>query len=710
MHALTLLPSALLGLARSPAQALPDVPTPAAAVAAGVSASGTGAIDPWEIARFTPVEQGGTLAWMGQEFRRAWKAGGTGRVLASQAALGAGLATPAGAATRLHALKARGEALQDTLGRYAQARRRAGASGDAAWVADLAAGRQDLLLATPQEHGLLAGSATSAVRDGKPDGRRIVWVPHHGLLVDAQRTQQSNTGRLTAGAVRDVQALLVHPRCRELLELAARLSGQEADRLERALHGHITGQDLGHLPCDPDTLLTALVQGDRAAVARALVPRQVRATVAASPLMTPCTGEADGAPAHDFLAVVADALAHDPPQRHRTRQLLKLLEERPLRALRQALLHGDPQKLQQVMMLHALLRANDAARAALQPMLGAHDLLEAGQLRVAVFPDPARLAKAVTGPLAARLASGAVPAIASGSHHDDAAWLEGLEAARKEAAAETYEPRSAGRGVQSRALVDAAPNVAPVMLCVALGGKGTPQSPALRFSTLLGELLAAYPGAYACGAAQGTAQALGLPASGLTRGLAVDSLSGYLTHKLTGEPLREGDEDRVASTRRTIESLAEADGVDFTQAERDVLGVLYNARSFGNWKDFANLARITRCLHEQRKVDLLHKGAGGTAGRKTVHALGDSVFAPRGMRVTLVERQRDTFVVRTERPLPRPLPRGVIPKGRREYLVEPHHLISVRMADPAPVEAALRRTTVTPSAGGSPSGSPAGGS
>lgn len=184
-------------------------------------------------------------------------------------------------------------------------------------------------------------------------------------------------------------------------------------------------------------------------------------------------------------------------------------------------------------------------------------------------------------------------------------------------------------------------------------------------------------------------------------------MSAYVAHKINGNIVSKSDPAAIGAVRRTIEARAALDGVSFEQAEREVLGVVFNERSFGRRSDFQALERLARCLYEQRKVNLLgdlatplaktalHRRAGNGDGDAptVVNVVGGSV-AGTGTWVRVIGRfGDDAYEIEADLPLESPLPAGVIRLPGGLLVVEAHKLVTVTLARSGSADAVRTQAT-----------------
>ncbi len=679
----------------APLQCPAHLPPVSGAVAAreqaaggGVLACGLQATD-WDLAQFEPVKPTGILHWLS-----SWLTGGAAPgddgIQASALVRGLGLLAPDQAQTLADRLLSQGREARDILQHYAQARAQVRLPGDAAWVASLAGGRVPILLASRDEIPRLAFEASGE----KAAGPVVVLPGGTGVLVDPNAFFKQGSDRPSARALRTLQATFIHPRCSELLKLTAQLARFPKGRMEEAVDLIVmrrTGADsLKHLKA----ALEGLVQGDETAVAKALVHPQVPPLLALSPLLDirlfdPQVVPAQPTPeaaARELESLAIDALAHALPHQARTRTLLGVLGPRARATLADAFVRADLASLQRVLAAYSVVALNDVVRTWLQPVCGDLDAL--GNLGVTVrWHDRSEsLRAAVEGDTlpAGLLNKEDEQQVAMMGRYDRTTRMAGASAAIHLAMdLAPQAPAPAGRGTLSRVEVEAATGRPPLVLHILPGS--SPLAP-LQPSMLLAEVIAAYSDGYAMGASQGFARALGKDKTVEGPNLLVEYLAAYVGQRLAGRPLFTSAAAGALATQRVIEARAHLEGGGVEQAERDVLGLVFGARSFGSADDFRNLRRLTLSLHEQRKLDLL-RGPQAAAGPGTpLHVVGGTVASGTWLRP--LDRDGDTYRMVPVTALPSRRIPGTFAQADGTLLVDPEHLVSVILPPSATGESA----------------------
>lgn len=645
----------------------------------GVMACGLSACA-WDLAQFEPVRPSGVRHWLSS---RLWgdDVPGDEGLQASAALRGQGLLAAAPSLLRGERLLAQGRTVRDILQRYAQARADARLPGEASWVAQLARGEPTILLASAQEFGPLARQAL-----GHRPGGPIAPLPQgRGTLVNLPSFFQQGTDQPSARARRALREMFIHPRCDEMLKVVARITRHPRGQLEAALDGQVMGRPVADAPRALAAVLDRLLQGDEEGVVRALFDARARAVVANSPLLprglanAPATADlpADDALAADLETLVADALAHPAPRRARAQALIGVLGAAARARLVNAFARADPASLQRVLTAYAVVVCNDAVRGLLRPMVGGLDALKDLDVRLEFHASAQALGARIRGSeLPARLGKGDLE-VSAVSRYDPQTRMAGVSAAAHRAMGlEPDPPPPAGQGVLSRAHARAATGRPALEMHFAPGPQA---ASAFDARMVLFEVIAAYADGFAYGAAQGVARSLALQGTSEGLAFAMEYLSAYVGHRLTGTLLDAHHGAGVTATRRVIEARTRVDGVGFEQAEREVLGVLFRERSFGTSQDLRDLERLTRCLYEQRKLDLLRGGAGpAAAGDGTlVNVIGGSVLTSTWVRV--IGRNEEAYVVQPLTSLPGTRIPGTFTFPDGSVLVDAERLVSVML-------------------------------
>lgn len=656
-------------LARGPA-ALPSLPTFGSSWPLGRGDCAGHSIGPdprtcepasadWTIADFEPLE------------------GAASGVRASARLRGDSPLGPALTQAQREVLRSQADEARDMLHHYAAARHAARLPGDAAWVGSMAGSAPSVFLTHPDEHAALAGSIFPPGQAADERTSRFAPVPHReGALVCPERFFRAGTTQPTHAALADLQAGLLHPDCREMLGIASRLLRPpvRVHELQQALHRHLMGDTAAAAPARMGALTDAILRGDRAGVVRALVPAEVPAAIDRLSVMPEDAGARE-----ELLALAGDLLASTPPALEKSRQLATLLGSRAIHTLREAVLQGNAAALARVANAYALLHANGSVRTLLQPLIGDFDAVQDMDLTVSHHADKPLMMSRLLADTGLRVRPGPM----SVSRQDPVSHLAGSLTAESmalepDAPAEvpaTPEPATQQGTLTRRELAaERGPEPLRLYLVTADG---------IEYEGMLRYLITPYMGAFFQGAAQGMAQALGLDEA--AQGSFVPRmLTDYVSAQLLGDTVAPEVADGARTVRRAIEARARLEGVDFAQAERDLLGVAFRERSFGRPEDFRDLRRLTLCLYEQHRLDVLSQLLQGpTAGEPTlVHAVGHRTTGAGSARVSVVGREGVDWRVKPESADAVP-PQGAQVEADGHWRVPPHRLISVVVDQPA---------------------------
>lgn len=634
---------------------------------------------PRELAQFEPLRPARLLQWLADKFWGAAVAEDDS-IQASAALRGQGLLAPAKAQARAERLLAQGRVIQGILRHYAQARASARLPGDPAWVLQVAQGRSPILLASQDEFGAVALQAL-----GSGAGGPVAPLPDGSMLVNAEAFLQQGSERPSAGALRALQATFIHPRCAQLLRLTARIARFPPQRMDEALDLLVMGPAGADTPRHLKAILDVMLRGDEQGVVRALFHPEVGPVVTLSPLLpaglvnAPASAgiPSDAALARELEDLAVDALAHTAPHRERTRALLGVLGRRGRATLADAFVRADLAALQRVLTGYAVVVCNDAVRALLQPVAGALDPLRDLGVQVQLHASERALGQLLgETPLPGRLRQADLR-VAALTRYDRETRQAGTSAgAYLQMGLAPEPPIAPGRGTQSRAQVVSVTGRPAATIHFAPGD--SPLS-AFELRMVLPEVIAAHADAFTFGASQGIAQALGLGGTGEGVGFVTEYLCAYVGHRLTGRLLLDHHRAGVTATRRVIDARSRLDGVGFEQAEREVLGVLFGERSFGSAQDFRDLERLSRCLYEQRKLDVVREGrdlASDLAAPGTlINAIGDTVTG--GTWVRVVGRTDDAYLVEPVTALPPERLPGTFALGDGTMMVDAQALLSV---------------------------------
>lgn len=467
-------------------------------------------------------------------------------------------------------------------------------------LAGLADGDIDILLAARSEFVSLVREATGEPLQALA---RVVFLEQPPrVLVDADRFFEPGTAEPGLGAIKDLLRLVVQPQLHQLLQPAQHLLGLRRGTLERALHRELRGEPAQLPEIRIGALSRALVRGDGAGVVRAVlpasfdraiedqsaVPEQVNGLTAGSAV--PTRSEAGEA----LVDAVAQALADEPPRTAAARQLVRLLGPKARSILEQASMKSDPEALRRLAVVQAVGHANAVARAALAPALGAFDVLADCDFDVQFAGGARRFGQQLdpSHPVAGDLLR--VPGVLR--MDDNAALFRGVASPRRrDPVLAGLEERGLGRALRCSKELGA--ETFTLYL---------PRAPwvakAFEYRVILQQLLGAYHGAVTDAAAVEMARAsLPTEQGGLAVPLAV--LDTLLVNRLAGEAADDPQAWMGDVARRLVAGRALREQVPDAQAERDLLRVVFSARSFGTLQDLAAMERLTRDVAAQLRQD-----------------------------------------------------------------------------------------------------------